>query len=156
MKKLFILSAATVLLFSFGGNESAKPAETTSTEPSAAAPAEAAASADAAKGIGKFTNVEVGATLDTKMADAGNAVYDVKCASCHKLTEERLVGPGWKGVTTRRKPEWIARMILHSGQMVKRDPVAKQLFKELMVEMPAQGVTDEEVGPLVSFLVSHH
>lgn len=31
-------------------------------------------------------------------------IQSVKCSSCHKLTDERLVGPGWKGVTNRQKP----------------------------------------------------
>jgi cytochrome c2 len=36
------------------------------------------------------------------MADAGEKAAGVKCTSCHKMTDERLVGPGWKGVTERQ------------------------------------------------------
>lgn len=94
-------------------------------------------------------------STDAAVVDQGKSIFEAKgCGACHQFGA-KLVGPDLNGVGDRRKPEWIARMILHSGQMVKRDPVARQLFKELMVEMPAQGVADGEIGPLVSYLVSH-
>ena len=37
---------------------------------------------------GKFTKVDIGATLDASMADAGKKIFDVKCSACHKLTNE--------------------------------------------------------------------
>ncbi|HNH65398.1 MAG TPA: cytochrome c, partial [Bacteroidia bacterium] len=58
--------------------------------------------ADDGKGFGKFTDVKVDPKLDKQMADAGKSIYDVKCSACHKLTDEKLVGPGWKGVTGKR------------------------------------------------------
>jgi hypothetical protein len=59
---------------------------------------------DATKGVGKYQNVELTHPLDDKMITAGKGVYDVKCGSCHKLTDERLVGPGWHVVTDIRTP----------------------------------------------------
>ena len=44
--------------------------------------------------------------FDAAMAAEGKTA-EVKCTSCHKPTEEKLVGPGWKGVTTRQTPHWI-------------------------------------------------
>jgi len=35
------------------------------------------------------------------MADEGKKVYDIKCSSCHKLTTEKLVGPGWAGLSKK-------------------------------------------------------
>ncbi|OYW79146.1 MAG: hypothetical protein B7Z27_06120, partial [Sphingobacteriia bacterium 32-37-4] len=67
---------------------------------------------DPKRGEGKFneSNVILGA-LDNTMASKGEAISATKCTSCHKLTEERLVGPGWKGVTTRITPYWILNFI---------------------------------------------
>src|SRR6476469_4010035 len=56
---------------------------------------------DPNRGAGKFTHVDVGNKLDATLAAAGEKIYSVKCSACHKLTEEKLVGPGWKGVTAR-------------------------------------------------------
>src|SRR5690242_7074617 len=58
-------------------------------------------------GIGRFSSMEIAPEIDTVMTVRGEAIYKAKCFSCHKLTEEKLVGPGWEGVTGRRKPEWI-------------------------------------------------
>src|SRR5690242_5309367 len=57
------------------------------------------------KGIGPHQNVQLTHPLDEKMIAEGQNVYNLKCSSCHKLTDEKLVGPGWKGVTDRRTPE---------------------------------------------------
>lgn len=147
-----------ILLVACGGGEAppVKPAPA----PAPVAPPPAPAPAPVAENIGPEGPTDLAipsftVSTDAAVIEKGKGVFEAKgCPACHKFGE-KLVGPDLNGVGERRKPEWIARMILHSGQMVKRDPVAKQLFRELMVEMPAQGVTDEEIGPLVSFLVSH-
>ncbi|MBL7941811.1 MAG: cytochrome c, partial [Flavobacteriales bacterium] len=59
------------------------------------------------KGVGKFTNVELTTPLNQTWVTTGQGIYDLKCAACHKLTDQKLVGPGWKDVTSRRTPEWI-------------------------------------------------
>lgn len=149
-------SAVLLLLVACGGGES--PAPKPAPAPVAAPPSAPAAPAAEAVGPEGPTDLAIPAfTLSTDPAviEQGKGVFEAKgCPACHKFGE-KLVGPDLNGVGERRKPEWIARMILHSGQMVKRDPTAKQLFRELMVEMPAQGVTDAEIAPLVSFLASH-
>jgi len=106
MEKLLTLIALILILASCGG---AKTPETTAnpgataTEPTASENPKY----DPNRGAGKWTaeNVQLGASLDATMADEGEKIRAVKCSSCHKLTNEKLVGPGWKGVTERRKPE---------------------------------------------------
>ena len=55
---------------------------------------------DPKRGEGKFTKVDPGASLDGAKATSGEKVYEIKCSGCHKLTNEKLVGPGWLGVTS--------------------------------------------------------
>jgi cytochrome c1 len=38
--------------------------------------------------------------------------------------------------------------------MTKEDPQAKKLLGELMVQMPKQGVTDEELPNLIAYIKS--
>ena len=152
MKKLLILSGISAFLFACGGTEEKK---TVTTEPAPAAaetaPA-AAADADAKKGIGKFTKVDVSPNLDAAMAEKGQTVYDVKCMSCHKLTEERLVGPGWKGVTTRRTPEWIMNFATNVDEMLAKDADAQAQLEICLVRMPNQNLTDDDARHVYEFM----
>ena len=127
-RKFFYLSFLAISLFAAacggGGSEQADaPKGPTLKEPGEENVGKAKAD-DPSKGIGKFDNVELTHPLDEGMIKKGTQTYDVKCASCHKLTEEKLVGPGWKGVTDRRKPEWIMNFVTNVDVMLEKDPEA--------------------------------
>src|SRR5690606_16206131 len=122
MKVLPVLFALTLLIWGCGGKagESGKSQNPYSTSEGASGTSDY----DPNRGEGKWTaeNVQIGATLDAAMAASGEKATALKCASCHKLTDERLVGPGWKGVTERRKPEWIMNFITNPDPMIDKDP----------------------------------
>jgi cytochrome c551/c552 len=103
------------------------------------------------KGVGKFQNVELTHPLDQKMIAAGKSVYNLKCASCHKLTDEKLVGPGWKGVTERRKPEWIMNFVTNTDEMLQKNEAAKSLYEVCLVKMPNQNLSDDEARNVLEF-----
>ena len=67
--------------------------------------------------------------LDQAMVTAGKATYELKCQSCHRLTDEKLVGPGWAGVTKKRQPTWIMNMITNVDMMLEKDPEAQKLLE---------------------------
>ena len=48
-------------------------------------------------------DVELTNPLNQQWVTSGKTIYDLKCQSCHNLTEERKVGPGWKDITKRRE-----------------------------------------------------
>jgi mono/diheme cytochrome c family protein len=103
------------------------------------------------KGEGKFTSVVLTHPLDKDMIATGQKVYDVKCSSCHKLTDEKLVGPGWKGVTQRRKPEWIMNFATNTDAMLNKDATAMSLLEICLVRMPNQNLTDDEARGILEF-----
>lgn len=103
------------------------------------------------KGIGKFKSVEVG-PLNADMASKGEAIFSSKCLACHKTSDEKVVGPGLKGITERRTPEWIMNMITNPEEMTKKDPVAKALFEQHLVQMTFQNVSDQEARQVLEFL----
>jgi mono/diheme cytochrome c family protein len=107
---------------------------------------------DPNRGVGKFTKVDVSPTLDKVMADAGQKVYDVKCASCHKVTDEKLVGPGWKGVTGRHTPEWIMNFTTNPDEMLQKDAKAQAMLEICLVRMPNQNLTDDEARQVFEFM----
>ena len=125
--------------------------ETTET-PSATTTENGNPSYDPKRGEGKFTKVEVGATLDAAMATSGEKVFSVKCSSCHKTTEEKLVGPGWKGVTARHTPEWIMNFITNTDEMIDKDPAAQAQLEICLVRMPNQSLTDDDARHLLEFM----
>lgn len=154
MKKTITLSCFGILVFaivSCGGdksNEQNVATPVTTNEPAA----NGNPSYDPNRGEGKFKDVEVGATLDVAMAEIGTKAFDVKCASCHKLTDEKLVGPGWAGVSTRRTPTWLMNFITNTDEMINKDPAAQAQLEICLVRMPNQSLTDEEARGLVEFM----
>jgi mono/diheme cytochrome c family protein len=89
--------------------------------------------------------------LNAQWVADGKSIYDVKCQACHKLTDEKLVGPGWKGVTQRRKPEWILNFITNVETMLETDPQAQKLLEECLVRMPNQNLNVEEARKVLEF-----
>lgn len=90
--------------------------------------------------------------LDQAMVKEGLAIYELKCSACHKLTDEKLVGPGWIGVTKRRKPTWIVNMITNVDMMLAEDAEAQKMLEECLVRMPNQNITATEARSLIEFM----
>ena len=103
----------------------------------------------------KPSEVEVTTPLNATWVDAGKQTYDLKCQSCHKLTDERIVGPGWKGVTERREPHWIMNMITNVDMMLEKDPEAQKLLEQCLVRMPNQNISTDESRQLLEFMRSN-
>lgn len=102
------------------------------------------------KGIGPVDNVVMG-EFDPQMAAEGKEIYNQMCTACHK-PEEKFIGPAPKGVLDRRSPEWIMNMILNPEEMVKNDPVAKQLLVEYnLAPMANQHLTEEQARKILEY-----
>lgn len=108
---------------------------------------------DPTRGEGKFdeNNVNVG-PLDATMAEKGKAISETKCFSCHKVSNERLVGPGWSGVTERRTPYWLMNFITDPDPMIEKDPEVQAQLELCLVRMPNQNLRDEEAREIVEFM----
>lgn len=151
MNKSFLLILSLALAISCGKKEASaednyQPGGEATTETSDAA------SYDPKRGEGKFDTVELAATLDQTMAKKGEEVSGVKCTSCHKMTDEKLVGPGWKGVTERRTPQWIMNFITNPDPMIDKDPEVQAQLEICLVRMPNQGVSDEDARGILEYM----
>ena len=104
------------------------------------------------KGIGPHKNIELTHPLDEKMITQGKSISEVKCFSCHKITDERLVGPGWKGVTDRRTPEWVMNFITNTDEMMEKDTAAQNMLEVCLVKMPNQGLSEAEARSVLEFM----
>ncbi len=99
----------------------------------------------------KASDVHLTNPLDAQWVAGGKTIYAVKCQACHKLNNDKLIGPGWAGITKRRKPDWIMNMITNVDIMLETDPEAQRLLEECIVRMPNQNLTKDEARQIVEF-----
>jgi len=152
MKKLLVLYCVTIFLAACAGGDTPKSDNSSeqSSEESASAPT--VSDYDPKRGEGKFTDVKLDAQLDKALALKGQNISDLKCLSCHKLTEEKLVGPGWKDVTKRHTPEWIMNFMTNTDVMIDKDPKVQAMLEICMVRMPNQSLSDEDTRAILEFM----
>ena len=129
-----------------------RPGEGVETSGTVATTTTASGESSDPKGIGKYKNVELTHPLDESMVATGKNVYEVKCASCHKMTDEKLVGPGWAGVTDRRTPEWIMNFVSNTEEMIEKDTAAKNMLEICLVKMPNQALSETDNRALLEFM----
>lgn len=107
---------------------------------------------DPTKGIGAIKNVTLENPLDQERIKRGLAIYEMKCQACHKLTDQRIVGPGWKDVTKKRKPEWIMNMITNIDVMLEQDEEAQKLLELCLMRMPNQNMSVGDARDILEFM----
>jgi len=142
MKNVIVLILLAFAAMSCGGGDNSDPASKPGPPPVE----------DDGKGFGKTTEVALNNPLNPEMVEKGKAIYEMKCAACHKLTAQRVVGPGWAGVTDKRKPEWIMNMITNVDMMLEKDPAAQKLLEECLTRMPNQNVSVEDARNILEFI----
>jgi len=158
MKKITVLSliAFCVTIFACNSDSNKSTTQTTTIpDPNGEkipTPGGEPPSYDPNRGAGKFNHVELGNKLDATMAASGEKIYGVKCAGCHKLTDEKLVGPGWKGVSQRHKPEWLMNFITNPDEMINKDPKLQAQLEICLVRMPNQSLSDDDARHLLEFM----
>lgn len=146
MKKLVWITATVFVFFACNPG---KPNEEASGKK---AENPVAAVSDPSKGIGQIKNVTLHTPLELDRVERGKAIYEMKCSACHKLTDQRVVGPGWLGVTKLRKPEWIMNMIVNVEVMLDQDPEAQKLLELCLTRMPNQNVSVGDARDILEFM----
>lgn len=149
MKKLLVLGIT--VLFAAACNSGNESSNGTTSEPHVATEAEIA-EYDPHRGEGKFSDIEISPTLDNEMAAKGESIFSVKCGSCHKLSDERLVGPGFKGVSERRTGTWVMNFLTNTDEMIDLDPELQAQLELCMVRMPNQNLSDEDARSIYEFM----
>ncbi len=142
----------TILALYMGACTSKKEAEDAAKQ--SPTPSEIAANQPEVHGM-EVKSIELSTPLNKEWVTVGKAAYDLKCLACHKLTDEKLVGPGWAGVTKRREPVWIMNMITNVEMMLEKDPEAQKLLEQCLVRMPNQNLTQEDARKIIEFMRSN-
>ena len=155
--KLFLIGLATITIISCGGDKKIESSTESNSAEASSASAESESTSsgdyDPKRGLGKYdeSNVDV-SKFDATMAAEGKKIAEAKCTSCHKPTEEKLVGPGWKGVTTRQTPYWIMNFISNPDPMISVDPELQKQLEICLVRMPNQGLNETEARQVVEYM----
>jgi cytochrome c5 len=141
-----------ILMLAFIACTSKKEAEDAAKK--SPSPSEAAAPQPEVHGT-EVKAIELTNPLNKEWVSAGKVNYELKCLACHKLSNEKLVGPGWAGVTKRREPLWIMNMITNVDMMLEKDPEAQKMLEECLVRMPNQNISQEDARKLIEFMRSN-
>jgi mono/diheme cytochrome c family protein len=152
--KFILMGMVSFIAISCGGDQKTENTPNATTENTSSTTENTdSGSYDPKKGLGKFdeTNVDV-SKFDAAMAAEGKKIAEVKCTSCHKPTEEKLVGPGWKGVTTRQTAHWIMNFITNPDPMISVDPELQKQLEICLVRMPNQGLSDTEARQVLEYM----
>ncbi len=143
MKRIILLISLFPIMWSCGGAE--KRAESAETDESVLLKQEEVHGKE-------VKELALSTPLDQAMVKEGQGIYDLKCLACHKLSNEKVVGPGWSGVTKRRKPVWIVNMITNVDMMLAEDAEAQKMLEECLVRMPNQNITAPEARSVIEFM----
>jgi len=146
--KILSLATLATLVFLSSCGSSEKKAEEGTEAPQSMVTEEPK---DDGQGVGKFKNITL-AALDPKLAEQGKTIFEAKCSACHKVTDQKVVGPGLKGVTLKQSPAWILNMITNPVEMTQKDPTAKALLAEHLTQMTFQDVTDDDAKKILEYL----
>jgi len=103
------------------------------------------------KGIGPVTSLELPDEIDYVLAKNGEAVFKKMCTACHR-TDKKFIGPAAKGILKTRTPEWIMNMMLNPEEMLRKDPLAKELLIEFnYAPMVKQDISQEDARAILEY-----
>lgn len=94
------------------------------------------------------------APFDAELAERGEKLFQLKgCSACHTFGQ-KMSGPDLSGVAGRRTAAWLEHQILHPEEMAKGDPIARGLIATHALQMPNQGLSQDEAAAVIEFLKS--
>jgi len=86
-------------------------------------------------------------------ADAGKELFDEQCASCHTIGGGDSGGPDLKGITAKRSPDWLIRVIAEPEKLTaEKDPIQLKLIEQYGFEMPNVGVSRSDAEKILAYL----
>lgn len=88
-------------------------------------------------------------------AAKGETLFKNNCAQCHAVTDERVVGPGLKGVSGRHDFAWLAKWVRNSQAVIASgDPYAVKIYNEYskaqMTSFP--NLSDDDIKGIFAYI----
>jgi cytochrome c551/c552 len=87
-------------------------------------------------------------------AQEGERIFNATCAACHKISNQRLVGPGLANIHKKRSKEWFVKFVKSSQTLIKSGDVeAVKVFKEYnQLIMPDHVISNTELNSLFEYI----
>ncbi len=103
------------------------------------------------KGIGPVSKLDLPNNTDYTLAKKGETIFKKMCTACHR-PDKKFIGPAPKGILKTRTPEWIMNMILNPEEMLRKDPLAKELLIEFnYAPMVKQDINEEDARAILEY-----
>ena len=103
------------------------------------------------KGVGPISSIALSNKIDANMVSNGAELFKKLCTACHKIGK-KFIGPAPNNIFDRRTPEWVMNMIINPEEMVKKDPLAKQLLIEFNgAPMANQNLDEDQARAIVEY-----
>ena len=85
----------------------------------------------------------------------GEALFKNNCAQCHAVTDERVVGPGLKGVSSRHDFAWLSKWVRNSQAVIASgDAYAVKIYNEYskaqMTSFP--NLSDDDIKGIFAYV----
>ena len=87
-------------------------------------------------------------------APNGEKLFKDNCTQCHSAGENKVIGPGLKGIHERREEAWLLKWVKGSSAMIKSgDEYAVKIFNDNgKVVMPNQNLSDDEIKAVFAYV----
>ena len=87
-------------------------------------------------------------------APNGEKLFKDNCTQCHSAGENKVIGPGLKGIHDRREEDWLIKWVKNSSAMIKAgDEYGIKIFNDYgKVVMPNQNLGDEEIKAVFAYV----
>lgn len=90
-----------------------------------------------------------------KFSPEAAATFNTRCTACHTYGKGIKVGPDLKGVTERRKRDWLLKFIHASSGVIKSgDPTATALFAQFKQQRMPDWVdlSDQQINEILDYI----
>lgn len=100
------------------------------------------------------TTIGQAVPTDDAVISAGKVLFENNCTQCHGLGDEVVVGPGLKGVHSRRPLPWLIKWIRNSTVLINSgDAYANEIYNKFgKTQMQSFDFKDEEIVSIVAYI----
>ena len=86
---------------------------------------------------------------------SGEDIFKQNCAVCHRTDDQKMVGPGLKGINEKRSEEWLISWIKNSQKLINSgDKDAVAIFEEYnkTLMLPYEMYSDDEIKSVLAYI----